>query len=128
MVPEPYNYRESGFRMALRFRKRVRIAPGISINITQKGITSATVGPRGANVNVGKKGAYLNAGLPGTGIYSRTQIAAAKKAAPQPRQAAIMADHSPDSEAPAKKEPGLKEGLISIGLIVFVILIAIYLL
>lgn len=65
--------------MALKFRKRIRIAPGVRINLSKSGI-STTVGPRGASVNVGKKGAYLNTGIPGTGIYDRTKIAGGKKA------------------------------------------------
>lgn len=65
--------------MALKFRKRIRIAPGVRINLSKSGI-STTVGPRGASVNVGKKGAYLNTGIPGTGIYDRTKIGEGKKA------------------------------------------------
>lgn len=109
--------------MALRFRKRVRIAPGISINITQKGITSTTVGPRGLNVNLGKKGKYLNAGLPGTGIYSRTQIAAAKKA--NSGQQKPLRAVSATKEPTKKSEPGLKEAMISIILIALIFFIAI---
>lgn len=110
--------------MALRFRKRIRIAPGIKINITQKGITSATIGPRGLNVNVGKKGKYLNAGLPGTGIYSRTQIAAAESA--KPEYPKLLRTASALTEATKKNEPGLKDGIISIILIALAFIIAIY--
>lgn len=60
--------------MALRFRKRIRIAPGVRINITGKGITSATIGPPGASVNIGKRGTYLNTGIPGTGLYARERL------------------------------------------------------
>lgn len=59
--------------MGLYFRKRVKILPGVHLNISKTG-TSWSVGPRGASVNVGKKGVYVNAGIPGTGIYSRTKI------------------------------------------------------
>lgn len=65
--------------VALRFRKRIRIAPGVRINITGKGITSATIGPRGASVNVGKRGTYLNTGIPGTGLYARERISGPSK-------------------------------------------------
>jgi len=71
--------------MAMKFRKRIKIAPGVNINLSKSGI-STTVGPRGASANVGKKGAYLNTGIPGTGIYDRTKLAggkADKKAPPQ---------------------------------------------
>lgn len=59
--------------MGLYFRKRVKIFPGVHLNISKTG-TSWSVGPRGASVNVGKKGVYVNSGIPGTGIYSRTKI------------------------------------------------------
>ncbi|MGS2760987.1 DUF4236 domain-containing protein [Sinomicrobium sp. M5D2P9] len=59
--------------MAINFRKRKKILPGIYLNFSKNGI-STTLGPRGANVNLGKNGAYLNTGIPGTGIYSRRKI------------------------------------------------------
>lgn len=72
--------------MALRFRKRIRVAPGVRINLSSKGISSATIGPRGASVNIGKRGTYLNAGIPGTGIYARERISSpGKKASRTPR-------------------------------------------
>jgi hypothetical protein len=55
------------------FRKRIRILPGVNINLSKTGI-STTVGPKGFNVNTGKKGSYLNTGLPGTGLYNRNKI------------------------------------------------------
>lgn len=59
--------------MALFFRKRIKILPGVTLNLSKSGV-SATVGRKGASVSVGKRGTYLNAGLPGTGIYSRTRL------------------------------------------------------
>lgn len=59
--------------MGLRYRKRVKILPGIYINISKSGM-STTIGPRGASVNIGKRGTYINAGIPGTGLYERQRI------------------------------------------------------
>lgn len=59
--------------MGLYFRKRVKILPGVHLNISKTG-TSWSFGPRGASVNIGKKGVYVNTGIPGTGIYSRTKV------------------------------------------------------
>lgn len=42
--------------MGFRFRKSIKLAPGVRLNITKKGISSVSVGKRGATVNVGKKG------------------------------------------------------------------------
>ncbi|ATF73893.1 DUF4236 domain-containing protein [Pasteurella multocida] len=68
----------SAFKNPFKFRKRVKIAPGITVNLSKSGV-SATVGVKGASVNIGKNGAYLNTGIPGTGIYSRTKISGDSK-------------------------------------------------
>ena len=39
----------------LRFQKRLRILPGLRINLSKSG-ASTTLGPRGAGVNIGKDG------------------------------------------------------------------------
>ena len=59
--------------MGWRFRKRIKIAPGVNINLSKSGI-STTIGKRGASVNFGKRGSFLNLGIPGTGLYSRTKF------------------------------------------------------
>jgi len=61
--------------MVWSYKKRIKIAPGISINLSKSGI-STSIGPRGAKVTVGPKGTYLSTGIPGTGIYSRQKIGA----------------------------------------------------
>lgn len=63
--------------MALRFNKRLKIAPGVKLNISKSGV-STTLGPKGASVNVGKRGTHLNAGIPGTGLSSRTKLSGPK--------------------------------------------------
>ena len=59
--------------MAWKYRKRIKIAPGVTINVSRSGV-STTIGPKGASVNIGKNGTYLNTGIPGTGIYDRQRI------------------------------------------------------
>ena len=59
--------------MLTLYRKRVKLMPGVNINLSKKG-ASVTVGIRGASVNIGKSGIYQNLGIPGTGIYSREKI------------------------------------------------------
>ena len=60
--------------MGWRFRKSIKLAPGIKINIGKKGISSLSVGPRGAHINVGKNGTSLSTGIPGTGLYNVTRL------------------------------------------------------
>ena len=42
--------------MGFRFRKSIKILPGLKLNLTHKGITSASIGKPGASLNIGKKG------------------------------------------------------------------------
>jgi hypothetical protein len=59
--------------MAFRFRKSVKIMPGVRLNISKGGL-STSFGVRGASATIGKRGLYANAGLPGTGISYRNRI------------------------------------------------------
>jgi hypothetical protein len=59
--------------MAFKFRKKLKIAPGISLNIGKKGVSSVSIGTPGATLNVGsKRGANVTISAPGTGL-SQTQ-------------------------------------------------------
>ena len=58
--------------MGFRFRKKVKIAPGIDLNLTKKGISSTSIGKKGATFNLSKKGITQTIGLPGTGLSFRT--------------------------------------------------------
>ncbi|MCK4621671.1 MAG: DUF4236 domain-containing protein [Desulfuromonadales bacterium] len=60
--------------MALRFRRSVKIAPGIRMNLGKRGV-SLSAGVRGASVTYGRGGLYGNAGLPGSGLSYRGKIA-----------------------------------------------------
>ena len=63
--------------MGILFRKRIKIAKGVHLNVSKSG-TSLSVGPRGAKVTIGKKGVYTNVGIPGTGLYARQKISGAR--------------------------------------------------
>lgn len=60
--------------MAVRFRKSVKLGPGVKLNFSKRGI-STTLGPRGCTTSFGKRGVYQNVGIPGTGLSYRTKIA-----------------------------------------------------
>lgn len=68
--------------MAWSYRKRVKIIPGVYLNLSKSGI-STSIGVRGASVTLGKSGTYLNTGIPGTGIYKRQKISGNGKTKPQ---------------------------------------------
>jgi len=59
--------------MGWKYRKRIRIVPGFSLNFSKSGM-SATVGMKGFSVNMGQNGTFLNTGIPGTGIYNRERL------------------------------------------------------
>jgi hypothetical protein len=53
--------------MPVRFRRRIRISPAISLNLNKRSV-SASFGQRGAHITVGPKGRRTTIGLPGTGL------------------------------------------------------------
>lgn len=54
--------------MGFRFFRRIKIAPGLFLNLSKSGI-STSVGPRGAKLTLSKKGIRRTIGIPGTGLY-----------------------------------------------------------
>ena len=61
--------------MPIRFRKSIKLAPGIRMNFSSKG-TSWTIGPRGASLGIGQRGTYLNTGI--AGFSSRQKLAGSR--------------------------------------------------
>lgn len=63
--------------MGIRFRKRIRLAPGLHLNLSGSGL-SLSAGPRGASMTFGgRRGTYMNAGIPGSGLYMSERVGAA---------------------------------------------------
>lgn len=54
--------------MAFRFFRRVRVAPGVHLNLSKGGV-SMSAGPRGLKATVGTSGRRFTAGIPGTGLH-----------------------------------------------------------
>ena len=91
--------------MSFRFRRRVRLFPGIALNFSKNGLSSLSLGPRGATVNLPLArdgGTRVTAGLPGTGL-SWTEEVGAKSHRPRStaerRQAQRPAPAIPSTEA-----------------------------
>jgi len=53
--------------MGFRFRRSIRLLPGIRINIGKRG-ASVSMGVRGAHITVGSTGTRTTVGVPGTGL------------------------------------------------------------
>ena len=54
--------------MGFRFWQRVRLAPGVTVNLS-KSMASLSVGPRGAAYTISPRGNRATVGLPGTGLF-----------------------------------------------------------
>ena len=55
--------------MGFRFRQRIKLLPGIRVNVTANGLSSLSIGGGGATVNIGKGMRITGtASLPGTGL------------------------------------------------------------
>jgi hypothetical protein len=54
--------------MNLRLWRRIRIAPGVTLNLSNTG-PSISFGVRGAHVTYGRRGRRATIGAPGTGLY-----------------------------------------------------------
>lgn len=72
--------------MSLRFWRRVRLAPGVTLNLS-KSTASLSVGPRGAKYTVSPRGNRSTVGIPGTGLFYTVQDrkTAAARSAPDTR-------------------------------------------
>jgi hypothetical protein len=57
--------------MGFRFQRRIRIAPGVRLNLSKSGI-GGSVGRRGLRLGVdARRKRYFSVGLPGTGLSYR---------------------------------------------------------
>lgn len=60
--------------MSFRFRKSVRIIPGVRLNLSGSGVSVSLGGP-GATLNISARGSAVTLGLPGTGLSYRHRLA-----------------------------------------------------
>lgn len=66
--------------MSLRFRKSIKIAPGVKVNLNKNSI-STTVGTKGVHYTANSKGTKtISAGIPGTGLSYTTKSGKERKA------------------------------------------------
>ncbi|HEY5502640.1 MAG TPA: DUF4236 domain-containing protein [Candidatus Anoxymicrobiaceae bacterium] len=84
--------------MGFRLQRRVTIAPGLTMNISKRGV-GFSAGPRGAKVSIGPRGTRESLGIPGTGM--RYEVRQDRKKAPA-RQASGGA---PRPQVPAPAPP-----------------------
>jgi hypothetical protein len=75
--------------MSFRFRKSIKLLPGVRLNISKSGV-STSIGAKGATVNI-KKGrkAKVTVGVPGTGI-SYTSSAGSESPSSEPGKVGVV--------------------------------------
>jgi len=57
--------------MGLRFQRRIKVLPGVRINLSKSGV-GFSVGGRGAHIGITARGQrYISIGVPGTGLSWR---------------------------------------------------------
>jgi SH3-like domain-containing protein len=57
--------------MGIRFRKSLRIMPGVKLNLSKSGV-STSLGRPGATINLGPRGSRATVGIPGAGLSYNT--------------------------------------------------------
>lgn len=67
--------------MGMRFRRSVKVLPGVRINLGARGAVSLSMGGRGARMTFGQKGTRTTVGLPGTGLSYSEFIPHSRRAA-----------------------------------------------
>ncbi|MTI96204.1 MAG: DUF4236 domain-containing protein [Firmicutes bacterium] len=114
--------------MALRFRRSIRIAKGVRINLSKGGI-GVSAGVPGARVGTGPRGAYTSAGIPGSGIYAINYHGKGKRTVAgqtQTRQVRQQTGQPYQSAFALSPPKGLNwyVGPLGIGILTFVLLVS----
>jgi len=99
--------------MGLRFRRSVKILPGVRLNFSKSGV-STSVGTRGAHVTIGHGQVRETVGIPGTGL-SYTEVQSTKTGSDNH-------DTGPPPSDPGRLSSTARQ---LIGAVVFIVLFAI---
>ena len=64
--------------MGFRFRKSFKVAPGVRMNVSKRGV-GTTIGGKGLRVNTSSRGVSVGSSIPGTGISYNQRLNSHKK-------------------------------------------------
>lgn len=104
--------------MGFRFRKSIKVLPGIRVHLTSKGVSSISVGNKGARVNINKKGTRTTVSLPDTGLSHSSY---------QPHQQKPLAPPSSLADKSNQLEPdGSKLHPAWIAICIFILLLILF--
>ncbi len=79
--------------MGLRFRKSIKILPGLKLNLSKSGISTSVGGP-GHTVNFSSRGTKATFGIPGTGISYTQNLSPQKERTPSTRRRGAIGTYS----------------------------------
>jgi Protein of unknown function (DUF4236) len=65
--------------MGFRYRKSLKLLPGLPVSLSKSGASSLSVGQPGATVNINSKGVRTTIGVPGSGLSYQTRLAPRKQ-------------------------------------------------
>ncbi len=88
--------------MPIRFRRTLKIAPGVKINFSKSGM-STTVGPKGFHFTFNKRGVRRDVSIPGTGISEVDYIKKNKTQAEKEKEERAEARHEASAEGRAER-------------------------
>jgi hypothetical protein len=108
--------------MGFRFRKSIKLFPGFRINLSKKGVSSVSIGQRGATLNVGEHGTRATVGIPGTGISYSEQVSDSSDGVEQAPESSSTPEIHP-AEPSSKGIERLKTCLIIALLLVIVVIL-----
>ena len=92
--------------MSLRFRKSMKLMPGVRLNFNKESI-GMSFGVHGARYTINSKGRRtVTTGLPGTGIYNVETLSSGKKSAPA-QQTSSAEERFVPYDPPKSMQPGL---------------------
>ena len=93
-----------GLAMGFRFRKSIKLFPGVTLNFSKSGI-STSIGKPGATVNFSSRGTKTTVDIPGTGIsYSESSSTHSSHSA-RPSQGLPFARPQPPSQTQFNGQP-----------------------
>jgi hypothetical protein len=104
--------------MGFRFRKSVKLFPGVRLNISKGGL-STSIGGRGATFNLSKRGVRGTAGIPGSGLSYSTMLSGGRnRSAGAPQALSAPMD-------PAEVQKGFRSclGIVGVIFLLFMVLV-----
>ena len=104
--------------MGFRFRKSVKLMPGVRLNFSKKGV-GVRFGGKYGGVSVGPSGTRYSASIPGTGIYYTEKISSGKSKSKSKSGSKPAPRSAPTSSASGKRPVGLRPWYIILALLLF---------